>query len=55
MTKTKIVNLEKLYNFVVQNFFIRIRLGPQKLIIKTILPSAKFMAHGKIGVCRVPK
>jgi hypothetical protein len=28
-TKIKIVDLEKLYNFVVDNFFIWIHLGPQ--------------------------
>jgi imidazoleglycerol phosphate synthase glutamine amidotransferase subunit HisH len=34
-TKTKIVDLEKLYNFVVENFFISIRLGFQTLISKS--------------------
>ena len=41
MTKINFVDLEKLYNFVVEKFFIRIHLGPQKLIRKIDLPRAK--------------
>ena len=37
MDKIKDVDLEKLYNFIVENFFIWIRLGPQKV-------------HGKIDL-----
>ena len=32
MTKINIIDLEKLYNFVVENFFIWIHLGLQNLI-----------------------
>ena len=31
MTKTKVVDLDKLYNFIVGNFFIRNHLLPEKL------------------------
>ena len=54
-TKINFVNLEKLYNFVVEKFFIWIHLGTQKLIRKTNLPRAKKNTHGKMPLCRVPK
>ena len=38
VAKIKDVDLEKLYNFVVENFFIWIRLGPQKVHGKIDLP-----------------
>ena len=41
MSKINFVDLEKLYNFVVEKFFIWIHLGPQKFIRKTDLPRAK--------------
>ena len=41
MTKINFVDFEKLYNFVVEKFFIWIHLGPQKLLRKTDLPRAK--------------
>ena len=47
MTKINFVDLEKLYNFVVEKFFIWIHLGPQKLIRKTDLPRAKKMHTAK--------
>ena len=68
MTKINFVDLEKLYNFVVEKFFIWIHLGPQKLLWKNNLPRAKKMhtakclfaecqkkALGKDAFCRVPK
>ena len=47
MTKINFVDLEKLYNFVVEKFFIWIHLGPQKLLRKTDLPRAKKMHTAK--------
>ena len=41
MIKINFVDLEKLYNFVVEKFFIWIHLGPQKLLWKTDLPRTK--------------
>ena len=55
MTKINFVDLEKLYNFVVEKFFIWIHLGPQKLLWKNDLPRAKKNAHGKMPLCRVPE
>ena len=55
INKINFVDLEKLYNFVVEKFFIWIHLGSQKLIRKTDLPMAKKNAHDKMPLRRVSK
>ena len=40
MTKIKIVHLNELYNFVVENFFIWVNLVPQNVFWKISLPRA---------------
>ena len=54
MSKINFVDLEKLYNFVVEKFFIWIYLGPQNLLWKNDCRGQK-NAHGKMPLCRVPK
>jgi hypothetical protein len=36
---TKVVDLEKLYNFVVEHFLIWSHLGPQNMLLRSSLPS----------------
>ena len=55
MIKINFVDIEKLYNFVVEKFFIWIHLGSKKLFWKNDLPRAKKKTHGKMPLCRVPK
>ena len=55
MTKINFVDLEKLWNFLVGNFFIWINLLLQKVIGKSDLRSARNMAHGKRHICIWPK
>jgi hypothetical protein len=47
MIKTKVVDLEKLYNFVVENFFILINLLLQNVFCRSCLPSGKPKTLGK--------
>ena len=54
MTKINFVDLEKLYNFVVEKFFIWIHLVPQNCFEKMICRGEK-NAHGEMALCRVQK
>jgi hypothetical protein len=53
MTKIKVVDLEKLYNFVVEHFLILSRLRPQNVLCNSCLPSVKQKTLDKQALCRV--
>jgi hypothetical protein len=49
MTNIKVVDLEKLYNFVVEHFLIYSHLGPQNVLYNCYLPSVKQKNSRQIG------
>ena len=55
MIKINVVDLEKLYNFVVKNFLIWICLGLQNSIWNFLCRVFYFWTLGKEGLCRVSK